>query len=219
MDKVLQEISEGMIRRYSNRYEKLGYNVRTLGWGDTQQQEFRFSQTLLFDKSKFYEGKSILDIGCGFGDYCHFLDKQKTPYKNYIGYDLNLDLIQEAKVQHQQNPNTHFEVKNILVNEPTSSVADIGVMLGVLNLNLKSQTDNYDYSKHIIKNAFKLVNEVLVVDFLSTNRTPDYPKEDFVFYHDPIKMLEFAFSLSPNVVLKHDYMPIPQKEFMLFIYK
>jgi len=32
-------------------------------------------------------------------------------------------------------------------------------------------------------------------------------------------MLDFALALSPNVVLKHNYAPIPQKEFMLFIYK
>jgi hypothetical protein len=60
---------------------------------------------------------------------------------------------------------------------------------------------------------------VLVVDFLSTYRTPDYPQEDFIFYHDPKIMLDFALNLSANVVLKHNYAAIPQKEFMLFIYK
>jgi len=63
------------------------------------------------------------------------------------------------------------------------------------------------------------VRELLVVDFLSLQYAPNYPKEDFVFYHDPLKMLEFAFELTPNVLLKHNYAPIPQREFMLYLYK
>ena len=59
----------------------------------------------------------------------------------------------------------------------------------------------------------------LVVDFLSTSLTPDYPKEDAVFYHDPEKMLSFALGLTPNVTLIHDYPPIPQKEFMLVLHR
>ena len=60
---------------------------------------------------------------------------------------------------------------------------------------------------------------LLIVDFLSFKTTSDYKKEDFVFYHKPDEILKFALSLSENVVLKHNYAPIPQKEFMLFIYK
>ena len=92
-------------------------------------------------------------------------------------------------------------------------------MLGLLNLNFHGKVDNYDYSYQLIGNAFQYANEVLIVDFISERTIDTYPKEDFIFYHNPIKILEFAFSLSPKVVLKHDYAPIPQKEFMLFIYK
>jgi hypothetical protein len=69
----------------------------------------------------------------------------------------------------------------------------------------------------MIQKAFSSVSETLVVDFLSLYRTPDYPEEDFVFYHDPSAMLTFALSLTPNVRLIHDYAPIPQKEFMLVL--
>ena len=92
-------------------------------------------------------------------------------------------------------------------------------MFGVLNFNLKEKMDNLEYSKKFITKAFDLVNDVLIVDFISTNVISEYPKEDFIYYHSPLQMLEFAFSLSNNVVLKHNYAAIPQKEFMLFIYK
>ena len=115
--------------------------------------------------------------------------------------------------------NFDFVKQDIAKNNIKKDNFDIGIMLGLLNFNLKKEFDNYEYSQIMIKNAFNLVDKLLIVDFLSTKLTTSYPKEDFVFYHDPAQMLNFAFELSNNVVLKHNYAPIPQKEFMLFIYK
>ena len=220
MKKTFEEISIKMIERYSDRFYKLGKDVKTLGWGSTEQQEYRFSQTLL-NGIEFNE-KSILDIGCGFGDYLHFLMRnfnQKEILSSYSGYDLNPDLIQEAKKNVPRGIEVSFKVVDILKNKSTVPIANIGVMLGVLNFNLKDQVDNLAYSKQAIANAFSHIDETLIVDFLSTNLTSDYPKEDFVFYHDPLEMLEFALTLTDNVKLVHDYLPIPQKEFILILSK
>lgn len=218
MDEVLKNISINMIERYSNRYKKLGRNIRTLGWGSVGQQLYRFEQTLKVGVD--FSGKRILDIGCGFGDYYKFVALQKQiPIQSYQGFDLNQDLVNASKEEYANDTKCEFQVSNILEEKVEEPVTDIGVMLGVLNLNFKREYDNYAYSKKIITNAFSLVKECLIVDFLSTNLASSYPKENFVFYHDPVKMLEFAFTLGTNVVLKHDYAPIPQKEFMLVIYK
>lgn len=213
-----EEISEQMIARYTKRYNELGYDVKTLGWGSIEQQHYRFEQVIKGIEGK--REKSILDIGCGFGDFLAMIKSKNFEIKEYEGWDINPQLIDEAKkVWCNDSIKNDFKVENIGEFKTDKPVADIGIMLGVLNLNLKNKIDNYEYSFHFIKNAFSCVKEVLVVDFLSTKLTPDYPKEDFVFYHEPAKMLDFALSLSPNVVLKHNYAPIPQKEFMLFIYK
>jgi len=210
----ITKISQQTIKRYSDRYKKLGHDVKTLGWGTTQQQVYRFEQTL--DCNIDFTNTSILDIGCGFGDYYKFLVEKDIKVSKYIGYDINEDLISEAK--NSSSSLASFDVVDILNNNLTN-IADIGVMLGLLNFNLKDSEKNLEYSKIFIEKAFAMVNDLLIVDFLSTNLTSDYEKEDFVFYHNPAEMLEFAFSLSSNVVLKHNYLPIPQKEFMLFIYK
>jgi len=211
----LKEISKLTIERYTQRYKKLGYDVKSLGWGSIEQQEYRFLQTL--DSNIDFDNKSLLDIGCGFGDYFTFLQQNKINLSNYMGYDLNPELINEAKNLHKENI-VYFEVENILETQK-KEIADIGVMFGVLNFNLKDKFDNFEYSMQFIENAFNLVNEVLIVDFLSDRLCAEYPKEDFVYYHSPSKILEFALSLSNNVVLKHNYSAIPQKEFMIFIYK
>ena len=206
-----------MIERYSKRLGTLGYDVKTLGWGNVEQQEYRFAQTVSSEIN--FRDKSVMDIGCGFGDYYSFLQKSKVDLEKYLGVDINPDLITEAKKIHQNDRKVSLEVLNVLENNVKEPITNIGVMLGVLNLNLKEDFDNYEYSFRAIKNAFSYVSEVLVVDFLSTNLVENYEKEDFVFYHSPIKMLEFALTLSDNVLIKQNYMAIPQREFMLYIYK
>lgn len=210
----LEEISKGMIERYSSRYRELGYDIRTLGWGTEQQQKYRFSQTLRVGLD--FTGRRILDIGCGFGDYADFLNASDIKFSSYIGVDINPDLINEAKARHKEVSACDFSVFDLTEggNEP---MADIGVMLGLLNLNLKGRMDNYAYSYNMIKNAFSHVKEALVVDFISTRKDDGYPEEDFIFYHDPMKVMEMAFGITANVLIKHDYLPIPQKEFMLVL--
>jgi SAM-dependent methyltransferase len=216
-ENAFKKISSQTIERYSKRYAQLGYDVRTLGWGSKEQQEYRFMQTL--SSPYDFEGKTILDIGCGFGDYANFLIEQNIPFGQYIGWDINPDLSAEAKKRYKDNSKVQFETVNLSSLENIQPVADIAVMLGVLNFNLKGQLDNYEYSESMIQKALPLVKELMIVDFLSEYRTSGYPKEEFVFYHNPVKMLEFALLFSENVELKHNYAPIPQKEFMLFIGK
>jgi len=217
MDDIIDDISKGMISRYSERYKKLGYDVKTLGWGTKEQQNYRFSQVLKGDVD--FTDRKVLDIGCGFGDLGSFLLANNVDFKEYVGWDLNPDLINEANSIWKSYKKLSFEVENIASLKPNGTVADIGIMLGVLNLNFKDKMDNYEYSKKLIASAFQSVREVFLVDFLSAKISLDYPKEDFVFYHDPGIILDFALTLTSNVEIKHNYSPIPQKEFMLFIYK
>jgi hypothetical protein len=148
-----------------------------------------------------------------------YLQDRGVKFKSYTGWDLNPDLITEAKSIWKSDDTVSFDVKNVAAVESRQPVADVGVMLGVLNLNLKSDIDNYKYAQNLITGAFAAVGECLIVDFLSAKTTPEYPKEDFVFYYEPSAILDFALTLSNDVVLKHNYAPIPQKEFMVFIYK
>lgn len=215
-EKKIDEISKITEQRYTKRYNELGKNIKSLGWGSIKQQRFRFLQTLLSDLN--FKEKKILDVGCGFGDYYSFLKDKKLGINHYTGWDINSNFINEAK-NNFTSQDTSFYVRNVFKQKANEPVADIVVMFGLLNWKLSSISMNYDYTKRMVKKAYCLAGECLVVDFLSSNLSSDYPKEDFVFYHNPSIMLEFAFTLSDNVVLKHNYLPIPQKEFMLFIYK
>lgn len=215
----LAKIAEETIDRYSQRYQNFGYDAKTLGWGSFEQQQYRFAQTL--DGPLRFLDSSVLDIGCGFGDYLAFLRGAQQSISSYDGWDVNLDLVTEATKRYTYDGNSRFVVRNLMdpsiVEDSLSPVANIGVMLGVLNFNLAGKVDNYVYSELAIRRAWALSDKALVVDFLSSRQDPKYPPEPGVFYHDPQRMLSFALSLSPRVTLKHNYYSIPQREFMLFI--
>lgn len=207
----LSRLMSSVIERYSSRYKTLGLDVKTLGWGDVEQQNYRFMQAL---QAEDFSRKSILDIGCGFGDFLSFCISNNLDISDYMGWDINPDLIRVAQEQH---PTASFRMVDLSNMDNVSVVAEVGLMVGVLNINFKHKFDNLLFSKLMIKNAFNSVSRSLVVDFLSTHKSPDYPTEDFVFYHDPAEMLSYALTLTSNVRLLHDYSPIPQKEFMLVL--
>jgi SAM-dependent methyltransferase len=208
---IISELMLAVVGRYSSRFNQLGKDVKTLGWGSEQQQVFRFLQAL---RAVDVSGKSVLDIGCGFGDFLSVCIDNNIEISNYEGWDINPDLIRMAQEQH---PMASFNVVDLSNLNDVLVVAEIGFMLGVLNLNFKDKYDNLLFSKMMIKKAFCSVSRSLVVDFLSLKKSPDYPAEDFVFYHDPAELLSYALTLTPSVRLFHDYSPNPQKEFMLVL--
>ncbi|MBU1019253.1 MAG: class I SAM-dependent methyltransferase [Patescibacteria group bacterium] len=210
----LVQLGEETNDRYTQRLNKFGYDATSLGWDNKKNQMIRFDAALSLVN---VDGKSVLDIGCGFGDLLDSIYESGKKPKGYTGVDINDDLLKVAKEKH---PEAEFEVKNILL-DPEYRKHDFVFMNGVLNFNLKNKgIDNYEYAKDFIEKTFALAEEGLVVDMLSSYLTPDYPpEEEYVFYYSPEEMFKFAQSLTPNVVLKHDYEPIPQREFMLLLRK
>ena len=208
-------ISEQTVDRYTQRLRKLGEDVKTLGWGSTDQQLYRFHN---FTNSIDLTNKSILDIGCGFGDLFGHLQRERVPFSRYTGWDINSEFVAIA-TRKFSGSQVGFSCFDILNNTIGSIQADVGVMLGLLNYKYNQPEANLSMTKQVISNAFSSVGHCLYVDFLSSFTHPSYPKEDLVFYHSPVIMLEIALSISSNVRLLHDYAPIPQKEFALVIYK
>ena len=218
MKNALSSIAAETISRYSARFTALGYDVKALGWGSAEQQLYRFTQTITFPS--LFAGRSVVDIGCGFGDYLDFLLARNVGISAYHGIDINPDLIGEARRRHASKAGVDFMVRNLHDGDVTAGpLADVGVMLGVLNFKLCGELDNLAYTELMLSRAFSVVRDVLIVDFLSAKLTPDYPKEEFVYYHDPADVLNKALSLTDSVLLMHDYAPIPQREFMLFMKK
>ena len=191
--------------RYNKRLKEFGYSPKTLGWLKGKQ-DIRFDVlTSLYD----FENKSILDIGCGFGDLNKVLSK-KTQNYSYLGVDLCEDLIKIAEKK-ISGKNIEFVSGDFLQLKIDKQI-DWALESGLFNHKFVN-LDNYDFIKSVMKKTFDIVKEGFSFDFISDK--VDY-KDEHIFYASPEKTLSFAYELSRNVVLRSDYMPF---EFSIFVFK
>jgi len=190
---------------YSERYKEYGYSPKSLGW-DKGKQNVRFD---ILTSQYDFQGKSLLDIGCGFGDLSMYLDRKYTSYK-YFGIDLLKDFIREARERNSQYYK-RFENADILDFTPRQNY-DFAVASGTFNLSLQD-IDNYEYLNLVFEKTFAICNDGFAFDFLSDK--VDYQLNDS-FHYAPEKVLELAYKYSRNIVLRNDYMPF---EFAIFLFK
>ena len=209
---VLNRVDATLKERYSVRLDKFGDDPKTLGWDNKRHQFMRFKvATDSFDMSN----STILDVGCGLGDFFTHLKQQNINIRRYAGMDINPDLILRCN---EISPDADFTVGNLLTQSPKDESFDVVCLFGVLNFKF-SEFDNMTFTKNIISQAFKVCKKAVVVDMLSVFYDKNYGVEDFVYYYNPVDMLDFALGLSPHVKICHNYKSIPQREFLLIIEK
>jgi len=196
-----------VIQRYSNKYSKYGYSEKTLGW-DKGKQDIRFD--ILTSKWDFKD-KTILDIGCGFGDLYKFLNTKFNKISYYHGLDIVPNLIKEGKKIYTSN-NCKLEVNNFLDWEPNRKY-DFIIVSGLFNFKINGEGNNYKFIESILQKSFYIANIGVATNFLSTK--VDYQKEN-TFHSNPSKILDIGLSLTRNTLLRHDYFPF---EFSLFLDK
>ncbi len=193
---------EEIIRLYEGRLEKFGWTVKTMGWSSREQQFLRFR---ILSEISNLNGKSILDVGCGFGDFFDYL-KDNGIRVDYYGIDLSERIISEAQKHH---PDLKFEVMDIL-NEEIGRNFDYVFESGILN---KKSSSNLADAHAIITKMYSLCTIGIACNMMTDY--VDYT-EDYLFYYSPEKMFGFCKSLSKSVVLRHDY---PLYEFTVYLYR
>jgi len=186
---------ENYIKRYNKRYKEHGYSSLSLGWGEHGKQNIRFE--VLYNIG-IKRDSSILDVGCGFGDFYTFL-KEKGWHGNYLGIDIVDNLLHEAKKQ-----NNDINVKNIdILNSNFIQKYDYVVCSGIFGAKFKHE-DNYIYIERVLSKMYQLSNKGVVADFISTH--VDFQAE-LNFHADPCEIIKITKNITNRVVIRHDYLP------------
>tara|TARA_B110001452_G_scaffold112645_1_gene93498 strand:+ start:281 stop:949 length:669 start_codon:yes stop_codon:yes gene_type:complete len=197
---------ETLNKYYEKLYKKYGYSPKSLGW-EKGKQFLRFHQLTCDFELK---NASILDVGCGFGDFIKYLNLNKIKNFKYVGVDIIEDFINEAKKLYP-NDDIKFYKSNFIDLE-LSEKFDYGIASGTFNLAIEG-VNGYDNVKNNLIKMFNHCSKAVSLDFL-TSRV-DYT-HSHNFNSDPIKILEIAYGLSKSIVLKNNYFPF---EFSITIYK
>jgi len=196
----------GTVEKYRKGFKEYGYSPKALGW-DKGRQDIRFEVLLSFFRCR---GKSILDIGCGFGDLNRYLANEYGDAYRYTGIDLVDDLIDEGR-RHYSEEHIRFLNADFL-EYPFKEKFDIIIGSGIFNHKFSSGHNDIFVEK-VLQKAWRLCEDGLAFDFLSDK--VDY-RHDHTYHNNPERILGLAYGLSRNIILRNDYMPF---EFSLYVGK
>jgi len=198
-------IKKALIKIYNDKAKNYGEDIRALGWNSIRSQEIRFKVLMeIGDLQK----RSILDIGCGFGDLYGYLLKKRTGFKKYLGIDINPKMIAIAK---RRYPEANFKVGDILENFPNVHF-DYVLASGIFAFEIPNWED---HCLLVLRQMYNLCNIGVSVNFLSYFTQGE--KVANANYVHPARIIHFIGSnISRKFVLRHNY---KINDFTVYIYK
>jgi len=195
---------ELIIKRYRERLARYGQGIKALASGNRERQLVRFQ---VLSEVGDLNHHSVLDLGCGFGDFYQYL-KDKGINVKYTGYDICPELIQACEAKH---PDGHFEVKDIQV-DPVKEKFDYVISSQTFNNQLTNE-DNETLIRDIINRAYELSNIGVAIDMISSH--VDF-REEHLHYYNPEDIFRYCKTITKRVALRHDY---PLFEFTMYLYQ
>jgi trans-aconitate methyltransferase len=189
-----------LIESYNKSLETYGYDPRSLQVKDRQELRYR-----ILSEIGNLSDCSILDVGCGFGDFGEFLVKRGMKVR-YTGFDINPNLV---RVGRQAHPNARLEVRDIETDKMDERF-DWVFESGIFNNKI---SDNEAWVKNMLRKMFELCDKGVAANFMSSY--VDF-KMDYSHHASPEEIFSYCKTLSRRVLLRHDYMPF---EFAVYVYK
>jgi SAM-dependent methyltransferase len=203
-------ITEEALNDLEDDYLKV--DPRVVGYRNLEEQSIVYD----FVASNFdASSESVLDIGCGRGDFLRHLQGIYQDDVVYHGVDLNKVLIGTAK---ELNPEGTFTATNLFKLDGNYA-SDWVVNIGGLSIAYEpGEYDQMDALKNTVSKMMELADTAIVISLLSMNTSEDYDESYMVY--DPVEVLDWALNeygqLGGNVRLDHS---IADSIFTLTIYK
>ncbi len=188
---------------FNTSAKEYGATLDALNWGSKRTQELRFH---ILSEIAPLEGKSILDVGCGFGDFFYFLQEKLHYNINYTGVDISSEIVKEAR---EKYPTLNIKHLNIL--EETIEAHDYVFGSGIHNLKLD---DNYGFFSLMLEKMYALAKEAVGTNFIYAQE--GYKFDEHIFAYELEKILPIVQKITPYSLFRSDYLP---HDMTLFLYK
>ena len=143
---------------------------------------------------------TILDIGCGIGDFSEYLTETGVAFKSFHGIDAMAPMI--ATANERQLARSTFSIADIVHSSDALRGYDWITFSGTLNAMRE------DVASNLIETAFKHSSKGVAFNFLSNKSGRDPASEDITpaSRFDTLAWISKALLLSPNVDFTQSYL-------------
>ena len=183
---------------YASKLEAHGSTPQGVDWNGPESHDRRHRQFL-----RLLDGNldaSIIDIGCGFGDFLRFL-RAAGHRGHFTGYDIAPSMIQKARELHGEDADRQWRVGA----EPTE-VADFAIASGIFNV--KGDVPNESWRRYVVRTIDMMARagrRGFAFNVLSLSSDPDRRRPN-LYYADPAEMLAHCLAqYGRSVSLLQDY--------------
>ena len=183
---------------YAAKLDAHGATPRGVDWNGPESHQLRHRQFLrLFEGSR--DG-SIIDLGCGFGDFFGFL-RSAGHNGHFTGYDVAPGMIEAARQLHGEGDDRSWRV-----GATPDEAADFAVASGILNVKGDVSDDVWlGYLRETLDVLAKAGRKGFGFNVLSLSSDPDRRRSN-LYYADPSEMLRYCLSrYGRSVALLQDY--------------
>jgi len=182
---------------YQDAVQKYGGTFDATLWLSKEGQRTRFDVMRNFVN---FENQSILDIGCGIGDFALYLTDEHVAYTLFYGIDAMDEMIETANSRNI--PNTTFSTCDVVQSKIDLPNVDWITCSGTLNaMGEKLAIETIDA-------MFKHCNVGLVFNFLSDKSDRDKKSEclEPASRFNTVGLLRHALEKTPLVSFTQEYL-------------
>jgi SAM-dependent methyltransferase len=187
------------LQPYREAVERHGAGFEATLWHSVEAQALRFDVMIgLLD----LEGRTVLDAGCGQGDFAARLLERGVAFARYVGVDALPEMVEAARERRLER--CEFICRDAVADPAVlrTGAPDYVCISGTLN------TMDEPTARRLVGAAFEAAARAVVFNFLSS---PDHPRfagrvTAPARRFDPLRWLEFALGLSTRVTFTQGYL-------------
>ena len=192
------------VQLYTDLADRFGRKVQALNWSSRKSQHMRFA--ILTQVGRLHAA-SVLDVGCGLGDFLDWVQAAGMEV-HYTGVDLTPRMIESARARF---PGKAFILGSLFdARDQLEDSYDFVLASGIF---YSRRNTPWEYLTQTVALMFRLCKQAVAFNSLS-GWAPQ--KEAQEYYPDPLATADFCHTLTPWVVLRHDYHP---GDFTIYMYK
>ncbi len=180
---------------YSESIKEFGISAQGVHWNSKYTQYKRFEVITKFIKKDILIS-SVVDVGCGFGEYYNYLKVNNKIPKKYIGIDCEDSMIKVCKKRFSSQ---EFYTQNILTD--TLIESDYYICSGAMNIMTINEVDMF------IGKCFTTSKKGFIFNFLKDLTFNEIKKDEII---------SLCNKYTKNIKIKENYL---ENDFTIFMVK